>query len=264
MLYSQKELQIGTAIERQSTHDTPLAEKIAMGNLREDADHYKKLRASGLGSADDEAGQFDAGAGDAGGAVEECGGNDSTSSHVAPLQSSKLGDLAPGKSPQLKSSELMECGCPIGGCECGGAEGAGPEVSTVKVVKVSTGPNGEAAPTKPLTSSGLGNNGVPKPLTSDQLQAPKGDNIIPTLPDTPAKAPAEKNQMFADSIADEEGNAKTNSVRVGKTPGVGGKSADAMNHFGALISTALKDEVPRRAEMIPAAIYEGGAKLKKK
>ncbi len=114
--------------------------------------------------------------------------------------------------------------------------------------------NGEAAPSKPLTSSNLGS-GTPKPLTSDTLQAPEGKNSVPTLGKTPPKMPTQKNQMFADSIADEEGNAKTNSVRVEKTPQMNG-CCDATQFFGGQIEKALTPETPRRMEVIPANIYE--------
>jgi hypothetical protein len=47
-----------------------------------------------------------------------------------------------------------------------------------------------------------------------------------------------------------------------RTPKVDG-TADALDHFGQQIDSALKDEVPRRMELNPLAVSEGGAQLKK-
>jgi hypothetical protein len=129
--------------------------------------------------------------------------------------------------------------------------------------------SGEAAPTKPLTSSNLGG-GSPKPLASTGLQAPKGKNTIPALGKTPPKMGGKDSSMGdlnvkGGPISDEEGNEKPNNIEYGKTPPMAGSNSnsDAMDFFGKQISKALHAEVPRRMEQIPANISEGGSQLKK-
>jgi hypothetical protein len=106
-----------------------------------------------------------------------------------------------------------------------------------------------------LSSSELGVGGKNKPLDSDHLET------IPTRTDTDthtvylgktAKAAA----VPVTTIAQD----KHNSVSLNKTPAIS-PDPDAMEHFGSQIDTALQIEVPRRMELNPLSIGEGGAKL---
>ena len=103
------------------------------------------------------------------------------------------------------------------------------EESTIAVVVP-----GQVSSTKKLSSSGIGSQ--TKPLTSDNLTAPE-------------------TQVINDK----------NTVRVSKTPPVGGinNETDPAEFFGNQLSQ-ISTDFPRTHELIPANIYEGGAKLKKK
>ena len=164
---------------------------------------------------------------------------------VAPLQSDNLG------------SDLDECGA---------------DVAVIKIDAVSTGPKktgGEAQPAKPLTSSNLAS-GTPRPLTSDTLQAPKGDNTV-GVGKTPPKMGGKDSSngdlnVKGTKLKDEEGNSKPNNISYGKTPSMPGtnSNSDPTDFFAKQISKALKPESPRSMEFIPANVSEGGSSLKKK
>ncbi len=96
------------------------------------------------------------------------------------------------------------------------AQEAGPQIA---VIGVGTSTQGQ----QKLTSSGLGKNGVPKPLKSDNLDAPDGNNHVSAKKTAPL-------------------GGNTNCV------------SDPTEFFGSQISKALKAEVPRRMEMIPTNV----------
>jgi hypothetical protein len=170
-------------------------------------------------------------------------------------------------------TQLMNAGLAEEGAMTSAENGMTQECD-VAVVKIQSEPvGGEAQPAKPLTSSNLAS-GTPKPLTSDTLQAPSGNNKVNTGK-TPPKLGG-KDSLLGDlnvgsgkEVEDEEGNEKPNNVHFDGTPPMTGNElsncdSDPVNYFAGQISKALKDEVPRRMEMMPANIYEGGAQLKKK
>lgn len=66
-----KELEAGTEIEHEHTHDDALARKIASDHLREDPHYYSKLKAAGLEEETDEGALTPQEAG-----MAECGGMD--------------------------------------------------------------------------------------------------------------------------------------------------------------------------------------------
>ena len=134
-----------------------------------------------------------------------------------------------------------------------GMDECGADVAIIKIGAVA--PQAGATGQKSLTSSNLGS-GTPKPLTSDKLEAPKGDNHGGQIEQTPTSA----------GKAEPSRSSKNSTDYARKTPTMGGMSncnADATDFFGGQISKALNTEIPRKMEQIPANIYEGGAQLKK-
>ena len=244
-MINQHELQMGIKDEMEHTGDSRLAEKIALDHLRSDPKYYTKLHNAGLEQ-------------DEGAMTPLERGMDEN----VPLSSSGLGKAGVGKSTPpkpLKSDELKEYGV---------------DIAVVKVDNMDVGQN-NGKNQNPLTSSGLGKAGVggsgsPKPLKSDNLgsQAPKGNNVLPHLGKTPPKTSAGNPPGSEDKL----GNQRPNNVAIEKTPSMGNGSTeqdsnsnfDAMDFFGGQISKALRAEVPRRMEMNPANVSEGGAQLKKK
>lgn len=103
---------------------------------------------------------------------------------------------------------------------------AAPETA-VAVVKVAAQP---AAGQAPLTSSGLGKNGVNKPLTSDKLDAPETKKVGPNKVASTKTPPLSGDSLHTDS-----------------TPAVN-TNCDAMDHFGSEIM----------------GLTEGGSQIKKK
>ena len=148
------------------------------------------------------------------------------------------------------------------------------EETEVAIINKPDSPNA-TSPQAKLTSSAIGI--VPcrmKPLKSDRLKAPetKIDNITNqgrTPPDQPMPSLVD---LSGNPIDTTSAAIKPNSVVLTKTPipvVYTPQPIDPTNIFGNKISKALKDEIPRRREMVPItgvaeSINEGGAFLKKK
>lgn len=111
MNYDQKEIQMGTQIEREHTQDDKLALKICMDHLREDPKYYSKLNAAGLEQQEEGALSPDEEMG-----VEECG-DSPLISIVSALsggsdQACVTGQGEQGQQEKLSSTGLGDSGTP--------------------------------------------------------------------------------------------------------------------------------------------------------
>jgi hypothetical protein len=148
------------------------------------------------------------------------------------------------------------------------------EETEVAIINKPNSPNA-TSPQAKLSSSDIGVKPCEmKPLKSDRLKAPetKIDNITNqgrTPPDQPMPSLVD---LSGNPIDTTSATIKPNSVVLTKTPIPvvhTPQPVDPTNIFGNKISKALKDEIPRRREMISItgvaeSINEGGAFLKKK
>lgn len=241
-----KELEAGTKIEHEHTHDDALARKIATDHLREDPHYYSKLKAAGLEEDDEHPTQKADRLSKAAKTPEEH--QAAHDAHKAALghQSSvtpqsyrtynwkkhhtdameKHAKAAGMKEGALTPQEagMAECGGMDDGCPEDAGLPVAPEakpapVAAMVTIAAQSGQSGQA----PLTSSGLGKGGANKPLTSTNLETPPDKKVGP------------------------------NKVATTKTPPMAGGTSitnhsDPLDHFGS--------------EML--GLCEGGSQIKKK